>query len=491
MATAVSKPSESENQPSLTTEKLPPLCVDLDGTLVRSDTLVDSLLVLLRKRPLRAFGLIPKLFEGKAAFKAYAARYAHLDVAHLPYNRALVSFLQQEQRQGRTIYLATGADGSTAERVAKHLGFFAGVLASDGVTNLIGKNKLERMRQQLDSEELDYIGNAHSDLPLLAHARRPMVANPTLRLRWAMRRRGLCAAESFVERGSLPRLLIKAIRLHQWAKNLLIFAPLLLSHNLKPAGVLTALAAFLCFSMVASATYIFNDLLDIEADRRHARKRLRPFASGELSPSAGAAIIVLFLLVALAGATTLPAAFYGWLLLYLVATLSYTSLLKRLPLVDVLVLSGLYTLRLLAGSAATHTVISHWLAGFSIFLFLSLAFVKRFSELENLRASGAAPKNGRGYLVADQQQLRSFGTASAFAAVVVFANYISGREVTRLYHDPGYLWLMMPLMILWLCRVWLLASRGELSEDPVLFAITDKVSLGIGVLVIGVALLAL
>jgi 4-hydroxybenzoate polyprenyltransferase len=272
---------------------------------------------------------------------------------------------------------------------------------------------------------------------------------------------------------------------------MLIFVPLLLAHVFAIDRLLSALLAFFCFSLTASATYIVNDLLDIEADRRHPQKRLRPFAAGDLSAFSGAGLSVIFLLLALSGARLLPAEFYGWLLLYLGSTLAYSMVLKRIALVDVLVLSGLYTLRLLAGSAATQSHISHWLAGFSIFLFLSLAIVKRFAELENLRASGAPPKNGRGYLVADIDQLRSFGTASAFAAVVILAIYISGKDVTALYQQPRLLWLIVPFMILWICRVWLLASRGTLDEDPVVFALTDRMSLFIGVAVVVIAMLAM
>jgi 4-hydroxybenzoate polyprenyltransferase len=251
------------------------------------------------------------------------------------------------------------------------------------------------------------------------------------------------------------------------------------------------LIAFLAFGLTASATYIVNDLLDIESDRRHSRKRFRPFASGDLSAFTGLGVVAIFLLLAACGARLLPPAFSAWVLLYLVSTLAYSFYLKRVALVDVLVLSGLYTLRLQAGSAATQTPISHWLAGFSIFLFLSLAIVKRFAELQNLGAGGAAPWNGRGYLVADIEQIRSFGTASAYAAVVIFAIYISGRDVTMLYRQPRLLWLIVPFMILWLSRVWLLASRGELNEDPVIFAITDKMSLLIGLAVLTVAMFAI
>lgn len=474
-----------------TTTNLRPLCVDLDGTLVKSDTLVDSLLVLLRTRPALVFKLPSQLLHGKAAFKAFVTQSISLDVAYLPYNRQLLQFLQQERAQGRKIYLATGADLALAQRVATHLGIFTGVLASDGAANLTGNKKLLSLRKLLNSAAFDYIGNDTLDLPLLASASEPMVANPSLWLRLRLWALGIRPAREFHERRHPLKSLLKAVRLHQWAKNLLIFVPLLLAHGLTVGRLLTALLAFCCFSLTASATYIVNDLLDIEADRLHPQKRRRPFASGDLSAFAGLGSAAVFLLLVLSGARLLPPAFYAWLLLYLASTLAYSLYLKRIVLVDVLMLSGLYILRLLAGSAATQTPISHWLAGFSMFLFLSLAIAKRFAELENLRASGATPRNSRGYLLADLDQLRSFGTAAAYAAVVVFAIYISGLDVMKLYRHPRLLWLMVPLMILWLNRVWLLASRGQLDEDPVAFALTDRMSLLIGAAVAAIALFAL
>ena len=482
-------PSTDRNRPPDADQT--PLCVDLDGTLVKSDTLVDSLLVLARLRPALLLKLPFQLLRGKAAFKSFVASSVSLDLAHLPYNRELQRYLHQQHAAGRQIYLATGADRRIANRVSEHLGFFAGVLASDGVTNLTGSKKLNLLRDSFGDAPFDYIGNDSVDLPLLALARQPMLANPTSSLRRVMGPRGIIPARVFEERRPALRSLLKAIRMHQWAKNALMFLPLILSHALSLRGLLTDVLAFFCFSLAASATYVVNDLLDIEADRRHPRKRLRPFASGDLPAFSGAALIGLFLLISFGAARWLPSAFQLWLLAYVVSTLSYSLYLKRLALIDVLVLSGLYTLRIQAGGAATHTPISHWMAGFSIFLFLSLAFVKRFSELENLRSSSLPPRNGRGYLVADIEQLRSFGTGSFFAAVVVFAIYISGRDVTALYRHPATLWLIVPLQILWLSRVWLLASRGQLNEDPVVFALSDRLSLLIGVAVAAVALVAL
>ncbi|MGA8741374.1 MAG: UbiA family prenyltransferase [Terracidiphilus sp.] len=478
------------NRPESKTEELKPLCVDLDGTLAKSDTLIDSLLVLARTRPLLLLRLPGKLLGGKAKFKAFVTDNVALDVAHLPYNRKLVQFLQQEHTRGREIYLASGADVRLAQRVADHLGLFEGVLGSDGVNNLTGHKKLDSLRNQF-ADGFVYVGNDIADLPLMAGAAEAMVANPTRRLRVKLSAQGIAPSRSFEERSKSWQSLLKALRPQQWSKNLLILLPPLLSHTHSLRVLMSAVLAFFCFSCTASGNYLFNDLLDIEADRRSPKKRFRPFASGELAPSAGLLVIVLLLAIGFAGTQLLPAGFSFWLLVYLCTSLLYSIYLKRIALVDVIVLSGLYTLRLLAGGAATDTLISHWLAGFAIFLFLSLAIVKRFAELESLRLRGAQLKNGRGYLMRDIEQLRAFGTASAFAAVVVFANYISSPDVTALYHHSRRLWLIVPLMILWLCRVWLLASRGELDEDPVAFALTDAASLVMGAVVAVIVLLAI
>ncbi|HYK37162.1 UbiA family prenyltransferase [Alloacidobacterium sp.] len=467
-----------------------PLCVDLDGTLVKSDTLADSVLTLLRAHPRSALGTFHSLLNGKAAFKAQVASIVSLDAAHLPYNRPLLEYLEQERGQGRHIYLTTGADARLAERIAAHLGIFDGVLASNGSTNLTGDNKLDSLRLEFNGEDFDYIGNARPDLLLLEHAGTAMLANPNASLRSLVKSRKIKVHRHFEDRSSRRKSLLKAIRLHQWAKNVLIFVPLLLAHALKLQLILDAIFGFFCFSFCASATYIVNDLLDIENDRRHATKRLRPFAAGDLQASTGIIMVIILLAAGLLGTYFLPDKFLAWLSLYIVVTLSYSLALKKVALVDVIVLSGLYTVRILAGGAATATPISTWLAGFSVFLFFSLALVKRFSEMQNLRERGHVPSNGRGYLVADIEQLRSFGTASGYAAIVVFSLYISGSNVAKLYHHPVRMWLIVPFMLLWISRVWLLASRGEMHEDPVIFAVTDRMSLLIGLAVVAIAIFA-
>jgi len=482
-----------------------PLCVDLDGTLVKSDTLVDSVLVLARHRPGLLLRLPGWLAGGKAAFKQKMTASAELDVEHLPWNQPLLQYLREQHGAGRAIYLATASDQALAGRIAAWLGIFADVVASDGVTNLAGSNKLAAFQERFP-EGFCYIGNALPDAEVLAACAAPMVANPHLALRRRMQRDGTVAVRSFDDRTPVLKSWLRALRLHQWAKNTLIFVPLLLAHEWNAATLGGATVAFFSFGMCASATYILNDLLDLETDRRHPRKRRRPFAAGDLSAIAGACAVVLLLAAAAALAVALPAvvaslagdgglehpySFLGWLGLYMVTTLTYSMHLKRRLLLDVFVLSGLYTVRILAGSAATGVEVSAWLAGFSVFFFLSLAYVKRFSELEGLRERGDAAASGRGYGVGDLEQLRALGTGAAYAAVVVLTLYINNSNASLLYHHPVRLWMAVPVLLLWLSHVWMLASRGQMHDDPVVYAITDKRSLLMGVLMAAVVWFAL
>jgi 4-hydroxybenzoate polyprenyltransferase/phosphoserine phosphatase len=483
--------------------------VDLDGTLVKSDTLLDTVLVLARQSP-RSLLYFPRwIAQGKAAFKRNVSSAVALDVAHLPYNQPLLEYLRQQHAAGREIVLATGSDNLLAQRVAAHLGLFTGVLASDGSVNLTGRTKLAAFQQQFPAG-FDYIGNSQADLPLLIHSVHPMVANPHRGLRAGLRSAGVQPTRIFIDAASPLKTWLRAIRLHQWAKNTLIFLPLLLAHVRAAGPVVASLLAFLSFGLAASATYLFNDLLDLEADRHHPRKRSRPFAAGDLSPIAGAVTILLFLASSLTLALLLPRAltalsphfpwngqgrFIDWLVIYAVSTAAYSLRLKRMVLVDVIVLACLYTIRILAGSAAAGVMVSPWLAAFCIFFFLSLAFVKRFAELENVslrsESTDTAAVKGRGYRVSDLEQLRSFGTASGYASVVVFALYIGNEVAQNLYPHHARLWLLVPVLLLWLSRLWLKASRGELDEDPVVYAITDPRSLQLGVVVLAIVLSAL
>ena len=473
---------------------------------MKTDTLIDSVLVLARQNPGAILSIPGWLSQGKAAFKRHVTQAVEIDVAALPYNRPLTEFLFQEHAAGRPIYLATAADRTLAERIAEHHQIFSGVLASDGSHNLAGDNKLQAFRERFGNE-FSYIGNARPDLPILMACQEPMVANPDAALMSGLKSAHVVPARIFRDQKPALQTWLKAIRLHQWAKNTLIFLPLFLAHGWRgpnaTVSIIGAVMAFLSFGLCASATYIVNDLLDIEADRRHHTKHRRPFAAGNLPAFKGVLVVLLFFAVSVLLAIALPHvltrsgavllefySFLYWLLIYAVTTTAYSFALKRIVLVDVLVLSGLYTIRIFAGAAASGNPVSNWLGGFSVFFFLSLAFIKRFAELENLRVLGKAPTNGRGYLLHDVEQLRSFGTTAAYASVVVLMFYISQLD-TRLYHHPGRLWLLLPVLLLWVSQLWLLASRGQLNEDPVVYAITDKRSLLLGVLVMAVVLTAI
>jgi 4-hydroxybenzoate polyprenyltransferase len=305
-----------------------------------------------------------------------------------------------------------------------------------------------------------------------------------------LQRKKMPVQQVFQDRASGLQSICRALRVHQWAKNVLIFLPLILAHALNVGVLLQSMLAFLSFSLVASSTYMVNDVLDLAADRVHPRKRHRPFAAGDLSVIAGFCVAVLLFAAGVLISLPMAPRFTLWLLIYCVVTLAYSLYFKRVVIIDVIILSALYTLRILAGAAAASVPISDWMAGFSIFFFFSLALVKRFSELENLRARGVAPSNGRGYLVHDMEQLRAFGTGSAFASIVVFTLYINNPDVRNLYHHPQRLWLLTPLLIWWMSRVWLRASRGQMQEDPVIFALTDRASLLAGVVTFLIALFA-
>jgi 4-hydroxybenzoate polyprenyltransferase len=328
----------------------------------------------------------------------------------------------------------------------------------------------------------------------------PMVANPTRSLMAGLHAAKVVPAHIFRDEVSPVKAWLKAIRLHQWAKNVLIFVPLLLAHVWNSPHALAVFAgafvAFVSFGLCASATYIVNDLLDIEADRRHHSKRNRPFAAGNLGAISGVFCLGSFLAMSLALALSVPAitsalggvsahatSYVAWLVVYAFTTTAYSFALKRAVLLDVIVLSLLYTIRIYAGGAASGVPVSKSLGEFSVFFFLSLAFVKRFAEMEALRLKGKAPSNGRGYILTDIEQLRGFGTAAAFASVVVLMLYIQSLD-THLYRHAERLWLLLPVFLLWIMQLWLLASRGELNEDPVVYALTDKRSLLVGVLVV-------
>lgn len=456
------------------------VCVDLDGTLVRCDTLWESLLLLAKRRPWELLLAVFWCWRGKAYFKRQVASRAAPDAALLPYRPEVLESLQVCKAEGRTIYLATGADEQIARQVARHLALFDDVVASDGQTNCSGADKLAAVRRRLDGNGFAYWGDSRADLPLWQAADEACVVAPSAGLWKAVQAVSACARVAAPRKQAL-RPLAAALRPHQWSKNLLIFLPLFLSHqwhNLHKAAL--ALICFVAFSAAASAVYIINDLLDIEADRRHPLKRRRPFAAGELSIPAGlclaacAAVVAIGLNVACLGPVST-----AWLFGYLAITTAYSLSLKKRIVIDVIVLAGLYTLRIAAGAAAVSVPVSTWLLAFAMFFFLSLAIGKRYIEL--CRTSGGAETTlpGRGYRADDAQLLEQIGPTSGYLAVLVFCLYIDSSAVARLYGHRDLLWLVCPMLLYWITRFWLLARRREMHYDPVAFALKDRSSLAV------------
>lgn len=452
-----------------------PLCVDLDGTLVRSDLLAESALALVRRNPLYLLRFAGWLLRGKAALKREIAQRAEVDVAMLPYDARVVGWIG-EAAASRRVVLCTASDRKFADAVAAHVGGFDAVLSSDGTRNLAGSAKADALSREFGERGFDYAGNEARDLPVWSRARRAIVVNAPASL--ARRAGAVSEVERVFEReGGRMGAWLRALRLHQWLKNLLVFLPLLTAHLLFDTdSVLHTALAFVSFGLCASGVYLLNDLLDLEADRQHPRKRLRPFAAGALPLVSGLAVAPLLTIAAFALALAISPLFALVLAAYYVLTLAYSFALKRIAMLDTVVLAGLYTIRILAGTAALHIGVSFWLLAFSMFLFLSLAMIKRYTELHTLLRAGEQRSSGRGYAVEDLPLVQSLGGASGYLAVLVLALYINSTASEALYRHPALLWLLCPVLLYWISRAWLIAHRGDMHDDPVVFALTDRTS---------------
>ncbi|GAB3463840.1 UbiA family prenyltransferase [Azotobacter salinestris] len=461
-----------------------PLVIDLDGTLLRSDLLLETGLCFFRRQPLSLHKPLGWLGKGRAMLKEKLAQGAQIEVGSLPYDPQVIALIEAARRNGRTVVLATASHQSLAERIAGHLQLFDRVLATSAGHNLSAQRKRDVLVEQYGEGGFDYVGNSRDDIPVWAVARKAYVVNPERGVE--RRARALGNVEQVIR--STPSTLKewrRALRLHQWLKNLLIFVPLLAAHRLTDPVLLgQAILAFLLFGLCASSVYLLNDLLDLPDDRLHHTKRHRPFASGRLSLRSGLLACPLLLAAAFAGALwLLPWTFALTLAAYYALTLAYSLALKRCMAVDIIALALLYTLRIVAGAAAFDLPLTFWILAFSMFIFLSLALVKRYAELREARSRGRTEKTrGRGYYPDDLPMIASLGAASGYLAVMVLALYIHDQATVSLYRYPQAIWLACPLLLFWISRVWMLTHRGQMNEDPVVFAVRDRVSLLVGVL---------
>lgn len=454
------------------------LCVDLDGTLIHSDLLWESFVAAIKQRPSTLLRLPLWLLRGRAHLKRQLAQSAALDVAVLPYREEVVSLVRGEYARGREVVLATAADASLAAAVAAHLGVFTSVLASDGRINLKGTAKATLLVNRFGAGQFDYIGDSPADVPVWNSAGTPLLAGHA-KIKGVANLQSVSTdqAAAAAAGGSLVRLVLKAFRPHQWLKNLLVFVPAIAAHRADAATVNAVLMAFFALSLCASGGYVLNDLLDVAADRRHARKRHRPFASGRLSIGAGVWMVAASWTLGLGTAVTQLSPAFGLVAVaYLAATVAYSTLLKRIAVLDVMVLAGLYVLRVVAGGVAASIAVSSWFLAFTLFVSLSLAFLKRFIEVRAVASAEATHVPGRGYRADDANWLHSAGLSSAYLGVLVMALYVNSADVTRLYTHPERLLFACPVVLYWATRSWLLAHRGELHDDPVVAVASDPVT---------------
>jgi len=471
-----------------------PLVVDLDGTLISTDTLWEMCLAYLRTDIRALFQLPLWASKGPLTLKNELAKRVHLAPFGLPYREEVLDYVESAIAEHRPVVLATAAHRSIAQSVSNHLELFDFVLATDENTNLKGNTKADAIEKLLGHCNYEYLGDSKADLPIWnrAHQASLVASSESQAQNLLAASQKEAPTKLFLTHVSKPKTTIKALRIYQWVKNTLLFLPLLLAHQFTntQAFIHTSLA-FIAFSLVASSGYLINDLLDLEADRQHEKKQFRPLASGAMPIPMALGLLPLLLGSALTLCLFLPPLFGGLLVLYFATTQTYSFLLKKIAIIDVMILAGLYTLRLLAGAAASQTETSKWLLTFSLFFFTSLAFLKRRIEISKLKSTELTSLNRRGYDTQDGPLLTMAGIAAGYTSIMVLGLYFNSAKVAQLYPNPTALWFVIPILLYWLTRVWLLGQRGMLHHDPVVFALRDRVSHYAGTLCLIMILLSM
>lgn len=459
-----------------------PLVVDLDGTLINTDMLHESAIAAFRQNPFVVFKIFLWLIRGKAYLKASLAKLITINAETLPYNQVFLTWLKLKKDEGRYLVLSTASHSSYANAISKHLGVFDEVISTEANVNLAGKHKSDALVTKYGKQAFDYAGNSHADLHVWENARNAVVVNASSGLIKKTQ------AKYHVERVfDKKKLSFKSIRhmfrFHQWLKNALLFVPMLAAHQLTDYNTWISLGiAFVSFSLCASAVYIGNDLLDLNSDRLHPRKSSRPFASGDVPIVIGAILIPILLAISGLLASYLNPDFMFWLVLYFILTCAYSLYIKRVVLIDCMTLAVLYTIRIIAGAAAAVMSLSLWLLAFSIFIFFSLAFVKRYAELKAHTLKERDLVHGRGYFASDAQLVQILGIASGHSALVILALYLNSEAVLSLYSNPKVIWAAIPIMLFWISWVWIKAHRNEMNDDPLVFAVKDPTSLLAGLM---------
>lgn len=453
----------------------PPLVVDVDGTLIKTDLLHENLLQFAARSPLQLWRVPLWLTGGRHRMKCALAAQVPLDVASLPVRREVLDRIHEAQAEGRAVYLASASEQRLVQRLADQIGGIEGVFGTDPSGNVAGARKADTLNAAFGERRYDYIGDRQVDFAVWRSARRVLAVSHSARFS-----RHLIAAfpdaEIVARSHHHPRAYLNAMRPHQWAKNILVFLSLLAGHQFDATTMLNAVLAFVCFCFAASSAYVINDLLDLPADRLHHRKKRRPLAAGDMPVSHGVVLGAMLMMLAFGGAALLSGSFLATLAIYVVLTLAYSLFLKRELLIDIVMLGGLYTIRIVGGIAAGNTHYSPWLLMFSLFFFMSLATLKRCSELIAHRNPDNPSLPGRSYQTSDLAILLPLGAAAGYGAVLVIGLYLASDDIRVLYAHPIRMWLICPVLLYWISRMLVLCNRDQLHDDPLIFALTDRVS---------------
>lgn len=466
---------------------LRPLVVDLDGTLIYTDMLHESVIHVLRDNPLNIFVIFIKLLRGKASVKEYLAKKSCIDPGTIPYNHKLIDWINNQKKAGREIILCTATHELIANQIAQFLKIFDAVIATDNLRNLSGQEKALKLENLFGYRGFDYVGNSHADLAVWKKASLGIAVNATSKT--VDNASQFCTLKIDFNKNSCSlKDIFQMFRIHQWLKNILLFVPLVAAHQFGNwQGLILVGIAFIAFSLCATSVYITNDLLDLEYDRKHPKKYKRPFANGSIPLWIGLILCPTILALSVIASAYVNVAFMNWLTIYFLLTCAYSWKLKQLALIDCITLAILYTLRIIAGASIIQTTLSFWLLAFSFFLFLSLAFIKRYVELNlNCRdeLSGSYRQEkiyGRGYISSDISIIQNLGITSGYASVIVLSLYLNSETVAKLYEFPEFLWGEVPLLLLWISWAWIKAHRNEMDDDPLIFAFKDRTSQLIGI----------
>lgn len=448
-----------------------PLVCDLDETLVKTDCFYEAMALLIKTNPLYLLYFPIWLSKGLPNFKNQVFSRVSLDIANLPYNHEVINFIKNEKAKGRQIVLATATPEYIAIEVNDYLGLFDLVLGTNEKINLKSHNKTKKLNELFGEKGYDYIGDSLADINVWKSADKAYLVAKTNYSKNKILDK-VQVEKIIFEYDNFAPFIIKEIRVYQWIKNILLFIPLLLAHKfIDSKSLLDLLIAFFSFNFIASSVYILNDMSDLKSDRLHRSKKYRPFAAGHLRLQYAFILVPLLIFLSLFSALTLlNIKFLFVLLFYFVVTSLYSVILKRIPIIDILVLASLYAIRIIAGSVVAEVYLSPWLLGFTLFFFLSLAIVKRFTELNYLLSENIEKTHGRGYEIRDISMLRVMGITSGFLSIMVLVLYLNSEEVRALYTHPSYLWGVAPLLLYWLMNMWFIAERGNLNDDPVVFA---------------------